>query len=317
MEFWKLAAIITWTILAVGIIAFLYLRRNWLRLGKDVVLGQQLHTSIDRLFEEVAQAKVKKDTLANVSKHVLWRLTRIGTFAVIAAMIPTVLIVVQVVLLNNQNRLLDNQTSLLEADRRSSLVLLMDNILTDVSKEIDQQKQDINKDSIEILDSIGYSLSSPLIGKIAALSQGLLPYKFLVDGKLTKKEYSIERGQLLLALVNSNLDRLTLMSIYNSAIFQNSYLRNGSLTGAYLSGADLRGAELRRTDLSRAQLHKAYLSGAYLSEADLGLVKNLTFAQLIKTRLLHKCENLDPELKERIQAAKPCLFTSEGCPLEN
>lgn len=99
---------------------------------------------------------------------------------------------IQVYLLYNQNKLLniqntkiDIQNSLMEAERRGSLIMLMSNIVDQMSEEINDQKRDtLNKNPNADLSSVLYELSPPLIGRIAALSQGFRPYKTIQNDSL-------------------------------------------------------------------------------------------------------------------------------------
>lgn len=184
----------------------------------------------------------------------------------------------QNVLLDTQNYRLNLQNNLIEAERRGALVILMSNIMDQMNEEIKQQKLDTTFN-----DSLGYSLSDPLIGRIAALSQGFLPYRYLDGDTLTEKVVSPERGQLLLSLVKSRLDSSTYQKIYRSTTFSHAYLE--------------------RADLSEADL----------SDADLSEVRFLTIDQLKTVKTLYQCKNLDPQLKQQLQKGKPCLFTEEGC----
>lgn len=274
---------------------------------------------------------VKRETLGEVAAEVFKRLTRIGVFAVIIAAIPIALLAIQ-------NKKIQDQNYLIEAQRRSSLVLLMSNVLTDLSREMERQTDGIGKDSLAALDTIGYRLTDPLIGRIASLSQGLLPYRFMVDGKLTEKEYSVERGQLLLAIVNSNLDGQTYRRIFGTSTFEGAYLVGARLNGADLNGADLSkadlfGADLSRADLFGADLSRAHLNGADLSGADLSRA-NLTETDLRESylsrvglsevylsrvdlsgvRCLFECKGLDPIWQKELEKEKPCLFEFSGCP---
>ena len=234
----------------------------------------------------------------------------------------------QNLMLDTQNYRLNLQNNLIEAERRGALIILMSNILDQMNDEITEQKRDTS-----FVDSLGYFLSDPLIGRIAALSQGFLPYRYLENDTLTAKPSSPERGQLLLSLVKSELDSITYDKIYDATNFNYAYLDGADLFGAYLigadlseanlsganlSGANLSGADLFRAYLFRATLRGANLSGTYLSEAnlsgaDLSEVRNLTIDQLKTAKTLFQCENLDPELKEQLEKEKPCLFTEEGC----
>ncbi|WP_222845949.1 pentapeptide repeat-containing protein [Flavilitoribacter nigricans] len=175
-------------------------------------------------------------------------------------------------LLLKQNEKIDNQILLDEASRRSSLNFLLGNVLDQVNEEL---KNPENTDR---------HLSPELIGRIASLSQSFQPYYFMEDSSLTEKPLSPERGNLLLALVNSGLDTSALAAIFEKTIFSSAFLDravldsvhlqranlfNADLSRANLSGADLRGADLGIADLNRANLSIADLKGADLSFADL------------------------------------------------
>jgi uncharacterized protein YjbI with pentapeptide repeats len=267
MEFWKFAAITTWAILGLIILIYLFLKRKWIWLGINIIFGQRLHTSINQLFEEIAEKKVKKDTLANTSKHILWRFTRIGVFAILAAIIPSFFLIIQTFLLNNQNRLLQNQnrridqqTNLLEADRRSSLVFLMSNILDKVDDEIKEQRvqnKGLNNDSVK------YSLSKPLVNRIIALSRAFQPYR-LMQGDTLSNLVSPERGQLFIALMGNNLDSVTQNTIVQNGDFSYSKVGRVNLENSYLIDANL-----NNSDFSYANFSGSYLSGANLSNSTL------------------------------------------------
>ena len=137
-------------------------------------------------------------------------------------------------LLLNQNRKIDIQTSLMESERRGAQVVLMGNVLEDMSAEIQRQKNEGVGN-----DSTSYELSSSLIGRIAATSQGFMPYKFLQGDTLTIGEYSLERGQLLLALLKSRIHTKSIRRIYMDCTFESAYMHNFKLKYADLNYADL------------------------------------------------------------------------------
>lgn len=231
-------------------------------------VGRGLKGSLVRLYEELPD-KVQKETLADVTTHVVWRFTRIGIFAMLAALIPIGILVTQTVILNRQNQLidkqnirLDQQTNLAEATRRGSLVFLMSNILDKMDEEL---KDPDNKER---------KLSKELIGRIVALNEGLKPYLYLENDTLIESPLSPERGQLLLSLVKSGLDSSTLREIYKNTAFNEADLKNLNLEYANLHGAnlehiDLRGAVLRGANLQRVDFSEANLQGADLAKADL------------------------------------------------
>jgi len=239
------------------------------------------------------QREQAKNHAPKIINYLVWGRIRkwwvnllIGIFVGIGGLATTVLLVKQNDLLETQNRKIDNQNALIESQRRSSLILLMGNILTDLSNEIDEQEKNSFDDqrNVNILDSVGYRLSAPLIGRIASISQGFIPYPILIDEELTEKKYSPERAQLLLALVGSNLSENTLMKIYLTTSFEHSYLdgaklnnsflrgidlSNSLLDNAVLNGADLSRAKLVSVSMRRSKMTGTRLSGAKIIDADL------------------------------------------------
>jgi uncharacterized protein YjbI with pentapeptide repeats len=170
----------------------------------------------------------------------------------------------QNVLLQSQNYRLDQQTYLQEADRRSSLIFLMGNLLDAMDREL---KNDVGRPGIR-------DLSPQIIGRVVALSKSLRPYRYLESDSLVSRELSPERGQLLVSIVNSQIDQSTLRRIFQFSDFSAADLKGAVLSGEYLSGinlsrADLAGATLDETDFSGADLSGADLSNAILARANL------------------------------------------------
>ncbi len=178
-------------------------------------------------------------------------------------------------LISNQNKRIDQQTYLVEAQRRSSLVFLMGNIFDEVNNEL---REDYGKDSIR-------NLSPQLIGRIIALSHSLRPYRFLVGNELTDKEYSPERGQLLLALLSSSIAIETLDLIYKKANFSDTYLDGVNLDYAHLNLVKLKGAFLCNSELKYAKLNGADLRDANLYEVNF-YGSELKYAKLYKANMI-------------------------------
>lgn len=208
---------------------------------------------------------------------------KLNFFEIVFGLSTVVLGIIGTNLIINQNKRLDQQTYLQEAERRSALVFLMGNIFDEMNQEL---KDTSNKEKY---------LSQPLIRQIISLSHGLRPYKFLVNDELTDKEYSPERGELLIVLANSGINVESLMEIYRYSDFSSSYLpkaqfRNGFLRGARLDYSNLSGsnlskadlmetslinADLFKVDLRKAWLKKSNVSGANFRQADLRGTKML------------------------------------------
>jgi len=160
----------------------------------------------------------------------------------------------QTELFKEQSKQTEIQTSLIEADRRSALIFLMSNIMDKVDVEL---KEDKNKAGIR-------DLSPELIGRIAALSYSLKPYRFL-DGDTLSKPLSPERAQLLIALGNLSLDSLNLLELHEKCIFEQSYLINANLIGADLRGAKMRNSVLKDADLTDAKIDNVDLSNCEIT----------------------------------------------------
>ena len=184
--------------------------------------------------------------------------------------------------IDTQNLKIDSQIQLEESSRRGNLIVMMSNVMDKVDEEL---TRDWNNDEVR-------NLSPQLIGRIVALSYSFRPYRFWQDSMLIEKPLSPERGQLLLALVNSDLDSLTYRNIYEKATFGQAYLENAILWDADLRGVDLRDADLRDADLRDADLRDTDLRDAKLREVDLrdaNLRKiDLTHANLNNTKIFEK-----------------------------
>ncbi|MBC7776342.1 MAG: pentapeptide repeat-containing protein [Phycisphaerae bacterium] len=163
----------------------------------------------------------------------------------------------QNLLLQSQNYRLDQQTYLQEADRRSSLIFLMGNLLDAMDREL---KSDVGQPGVR-------DLSPQIIGRVVALSKSLRPYRYLESDSLVARELSPERGQLLVSIVNSQIDNSSLRRIFQFSDFSFADLKGVVLSGEFLSGINLRRADLANATLDETDLSRADLSGADLSQA--------------------------------------------------
>ncbi|MCU0346510.1 MAG: pentapeptide repeat-containing protein, partial [Saprospiraceae bacterium] len=232
-----------------------------------LLAGKGLKNSFKQLLDELPNGKVEKDTLSEIMAQVVFRITRIGTFAILAAVAPLLIMAVQTWMLSRQNDKLDTQNGLLgrqnqrldqqinleEGNRRSSLIFFMSNIM--------------DKLDIELRSNPDRSLSDPLIGRIVSLSQSMRPYRYLENDSLTPRQLSPERGQLLFSLVNSNLDKATYDKIYARANFNYADLREANFSEAYLRGAKLANSSFSNANFNYADLEGADLSNAWLEHA--------------------------------------------------
>lgn len=223
--------------------------------------GADLNTSFDRVYEELPA--VTKPAFAQLSASIVKRLTRVGFFAILFAVIPAFLLLIQTGILFQQNEKLEVQNNkieqqvyLEEASRRNNLVFLMDNVLDIVHDELETSPR----------------LTTATIARIQSLMYGFRPYRFLENDKLTKP-LSPEKGQFLLALINSGISENSLQKIFKAS-FNNVYLKQANLFGVNLENVDMPASDLQGADLYNARLKNANLNDV-----------NLTYAQLRKATL--------------------------------
>ena len=145
-----------------------------------------------------------------------------------------------------QNKKIREQSELFASSRKSSMTILLNDILDKMSNDL---KNNGNG-----------KLSDKTIANIVqAFNYSFTPYRYWQGDSLSKKKLSPEKGQLILALCRMNIDSISFNKIKLSANF----------SGADLSNQDLHGVDLSNTDLSDADLSGADLNGARLSGVDL------------------------------------------------
>ncbi len=234
-------------------------------------LGSDLSGSINDLTKEVAEGKVTSKTIGNVITYFVQRFTRIGVFLIIASLIPFAIITIQTILLHNQNKKIDiqnkriiQQTYLQEAERRSSLIFLMNNVLDKIDEELSQEKNPKRR------------LTPQLIGRIISLSKALKPYQYLEKDSIIANPISPERGQLLINLIESKLDSITYIEIFAKADFSYSDLEFVEFPYANLNLINLSFANLSNSNLEGVNFTGANLSNTSFENSDLSYTKLVT-----------------------------------------
>ncbi len=220
----------------------------------------------------------------------------ISLASVFGFIITTYILLSQNALLEKQNRLieqqnirLDQQTYLQEAERRSSLVFQLGNILDGLDKEV---KEDVGEKKVR-------DISPELRGRIISLSRLLKPYKYLENDALIPVPLSPERGQLLVSILNSELDVNTLRHIYTNSDFsyadltrsnlvhfdfQQAKLFNSDLSGSYILKSDFFAAKMSSTKLDNSTIQESSFQGADLAKSSF-LYCNLSFSTFLKADL--------------------------------
>ncbi|GAA0717549.1 hypothetical protein GCM10009430_14610 [Aquimarina litoralis] len=257
----------------------------WLLKKSSVpLLGIRLKKSINNAINEYKETNtVSVDTVSDVSSNIIWRVTRIGLFGVLITLIPSLILMFQTWLVINQNVLVGNQNALIEAERRSSLVFIMDNLLSDLSEELKYK------------GSSERNISPVLEARIASLTRAMKPYKYEEDGELIDEKISPEKGQLLFSLIRSNLADQSYREILDASDFSYTYfkdiflgrgvnLKYINLNHSNLSEVNLPAANLERAELVEANLERINLSDAILKRANF-TESNLKYSELLSADL--------------------------------
>ncbi len=268
----------------------LTLRRQWarfrvLRFFVQTYTTKPLYSSVSRLVEQLAERSVERDTVKDVLYATLRRLTRVGVITLLIALAPLSMAVLQTYYLKKQNEKFDiqnerieQQTLLQEAERRSSLVFLFDNVLNKIDEELR-------------LNPGRRELSPQLIGRIVALTKALKPYRYLEGDTITSRMTSPERGQVLLSLLASKLNPNTYDQIFLLADFSYTTLSNVNLDGAYLRNVNLAHSVLESVSLTGADLKNANFEEAEITDAHVQFTgpkarpAHFDFANFYKARL--------------------------------
>lgn len=261
---------------------------NFLKRSSGMILGAQLKKSIEKFLDEIAeQQRVSRETLSDLLSSIIIRLTRVGFLLILTAVLPSILLIFQTYYLGKQNTLitgqsemfkqqnkrLDQQTYLQEAERRGQTLLIMDNMLKEIST-------DVSRSSANAIDDA-------TAGRLISLSKMLKPYKYLENDSLISRVTSPERGYLLVSLLETGINlNTTARSRSNGRLierldFTYAELRNLSLKGADLIQIDLSNADLRNSSFNGIDFEKANLQNTWLHET------NLTYASLKEANLEH------------------------------
>ena len=261
---------------------------NFLKRSSGMILGAQLKKSIEKFLDEIAeQQRVSRETLSDLLSSIIIRLTRVGFLLILTAVLPSILLIFQTYYLGKQNTLitgqsemfkqqnkrLDQQTYLQEAERRGQTLLIMDNMLKEIST-------DVSRSSANAIDDA-------TAGRLISLSKMLKPYKYLENDSLIARVTSPERGYLLVSLLETGINlNTTARSRSNGRLierldFTYAELRNLSLKGADLIQIDLSNADLRSSSFNGIDFEKANLQNTWLHET------NLTYASLKEANLEH------------------------------
>ena len=228
---------------------------------KNIIKG----TTKTETYEQIAPSlQVVENSTRQLVAYLAYRRTRTWLFGLFFSLTIGLFGFLGTFLLVRQNELIKEQSYLSEAARRSSLVFMMSNIMDKVDEEL--RREGVSDEPYHE----SRKLSDVTIGRIAALSQGMKPIKYLENGKLTDEAYSPERGQLLLSLVNSKLDTIeTYRKVFEGTLFDEIELRNAKLDNSFLSKINIKNANLAGINLQNTIANKIIISESNLNNADL------------------------------------------------
>lgn len=217
--------------------------------------GKRLKNSIYKVLNQYnEQQNVTRDAISDLLAGITYRVTRIGLFTLIFAILPSILLIQQNILLKQQNKKIQDQNYLAEASRRSGQMFIMGEVLSDLNVELKNGNRE---------------LSPTLIGRIASLSRAMQPYRYYENGRLIPEGMSPERGQLLVTISKSPIDKEQLSDeIFQNSDFTFANLENAKLRNAYLEYIHLDYANLSNADLVNTKLSYATLSNAILHNVD-------------------------------------------------
>lgn len=199
--------------------------------------------------------------------------------------------------IEQQNKLFVQQNQLVEADRRSSLVFLFNNIMDAIDNEFknpprvslrvrkipildtDRQFAEDNEDDVEPTNydestQPRGNLSQSLVGRIISLSRRLKPYRYFnYEDSTMSSLTSPERGQLLVNLYTSGLDAVTLSVISRLGDFSYADLSGINLSDKashfYMEEANLQNADLSEAHIDNVTFNGVNLKNALLDDATL------------------------------------------------
>lgn len=289
--------------------AFNYFLKKLFNLFFGDKLNKTIKVVVKRFNDE---RRIDSEEVSNLFYSLFSRLIRVRAIYVIIALFPTILILLELrefkrqnTLISLQNKTLKEQSLLIESSRRSSQVFIMGDVLRDINMELreiekEQKKLNLLKDTVLLR-----KLSPGLAGRIISLSLAMRPYKYIESENNTglSKPLSPERGQLLIALMNSDIDNewmrknifdwgkpnFSYSDLKNAPLrdikvswlnLENSDLRKAnfsysSIGNINLMNADLRGANFKETSMQGANLKHANIKGV-----DFTGIRNLNLAQV-------------------------------------
>lgn len=202
----------------------------WLsKKATSIFLGWRLKNSIKKLFREISEKNIRNETLADVTTHILWRFTRIGIFTLVFAILPTLLLIVQVFFTIQislaANRLTANANELATYQNKltSDQTYLINRQI-----EVEDYKQKVNfmNDLNELINNLNNDPSLGVINQIAYYSNNWTVRD--------SNEISNEKSILLTELSMKKISDEKLELIFSQSDFSNSIIEISNVNKKFI-----------------------------------------------------------------------------------
>jgi len=152
-----------------------------------IFMGRGLVRSFNRLYGELPN-RVTKDTFADLSAHLVWRITRIGIFTIMIAVIPLLVLLVQTIILNKTNQLSEQQNDLFalqiqQLDKQNELILGQNTLFREQNQLFANQNKSAEKQNTLVK---GQNLLVDNQNELVSLQNGLFGNQNQLVGQQNK-----------------------------------------------------------------------------------------------------------------------------------
>lgn len=191
--------------------------------------------------------------LPKIINYIIWSNFRNWAFKIIISfviglggIVSTILILNQNKLFEIQNKRIEQQTYLIEAERRSSQVFLISDVLSDLSSDLRANKV----------------VSEEVLGRVIGLTKSMKPYKYLSNDSLISNILSPEKGQLFISLIHCGLDSTKYNELLQKCDFSFAEISNLDLSYTNLIGCNFQNANFNNCNLTGAKFNDGNFSYA-------------------------------------------------------
>lgn len=239
------------------------------KLGGTILLGPKLKKSLIKILN----GDLSKDAIAEVIIAGFYRVTRIGLFALIIALIPICLTLIQAILLNIQNGKIEHQNQLIN---QQTTRIIQQTYMAD-SEMKRPQRSEMN-DLIHRMNgyfAMSDTLSLIAISDISSTTFRFNPYRYLDEdtNELTSKPYSPEKSAILLELLTERIDPKSWRRVKDLVNFDRIHIRNFLLPTnvdfSYISvnASSFRGSTFPKYNFSHCRMNGCSFEETWIRES--------------------------------------------------